>query len=42
MKEMVKLTGIKVGVESLKTLRDGRVRKTKKEMELLEEGIRER
>ena len=38
----VKLTDIKVGVQSLKTLRDGRVRKTKKEMELLEEGIRER
>jgi len=42
---MVKLTGIKVGVESLKTLRDGRVIievGSKKDMELLEEGIRER
>ena len=41
----MKLTDIKVGVQSLKTLRDGRVIievGSKKEMELLEEGIRER
>jgi len=45
LKENVKLTNIKVGVQSLKTLRDGRVIievGSKKEMELLEEGIRER
>jgi len=45
LKEKVKLTDIKVGVQSLKTLRDGRVIievGSKKEMELLEEGIRER
>ena len=45
LKENVKLTYIKVGVQSLKTLRDGRVIigvGSKKEMELLEEGIRER
>ena len=44
LKEKVKLTDIKVGVQSLKTLRDGRVIievGSKKEMELLEEGIRE-
>jgi len=41
----VKLTDIKVGVQSLKTLRDGRVIievGSKKEIELLEERIRER
>jgi len=45
LKENVKLTDINVGVQSLKTLRDGRVIievGSKKEMELLEEGIRER
>ena len=45
LKEKVKLTDINVGVQSLKTLRDGRVIievGSKKEMELLEEGIRER
>ena len=41
----MKLTDIKVGVQSLKTLRDGRVIievGSKKEIELLEERIRER
>jgi hypothetical protein len=45
LKENVKLTDIKVGVQSLKTLRHSREIKevgSKKEMELLEEGIRER
>jgi len=45
LKENVKLTDINVGVQSLKTLRDCRVIiqvGSKKEMELLEEGIRER
>jgi len=45
LKEKVKLTDIKVGVQSLKTLRDGRVIievGSKKEMQLLEKGIRER
>jgi len=45
LKEKVKLTDIKVGEQSLKTLRDGRVIievGSKKEFELLEEGIIER
>jgi len=45
LEENVKLTDIKLGVQSLKTLRDGRVIievGSKKEMELLEEGVRER
>jgi hypothetical protein len=45
LKENVKLTDIKVVVQSLKTIRDGRVIievGSKKEMELLEEGFRER
>jgi hypothetical protein len=43
LKEVVKLTEIMVGIQSLKPLRDGRVIievGSKKEMELLEEGIR--
>jgi hypothetical protein len=45
LKEKVKLTEIKVGIQSLKPLRDGRVIievGSRKEMESLEEGIRER
>jgi hypothetical protein len=45
MKEKVKLTEIKVGIKSLTPLRDGRVIievGSKREMESLEEGIRER
>jgi len=45
LKEKVRLTDIKVGVQSLKALKDGREIievVSKKEMELLEEGFRER
>ena len=45
LKEKVNLIEIKVGIQSLKPLRDGRVMievGSKKEMESLEEGIREK